>query len=296
MAKNKNLLLTGGTGFLGSNLLRRFVAEGYRIVLLTRASSDTWRIKDCMGSVRHCMLPETCLDALFQEESFDSVVHCATNYGRREVDITCILEANLILPLQLLQLARKYKVGSFINTDTILDKRVSSYSLSKSQFREWLELFSEDICCVNVALEHFYGPLDDPSKFVTFVIQSLLNGIDTLSLTMGEQKRDFIFIDDVVNAFIHIIQMCGHLPKRYSCFEIGSGQNIRIREFVQLVKRLTNNNQTYLDFGAIPYRDNEVMESHVNLEGISALGWSPSVSLEEGLTRTVAAEKEGLNR
>jgi predicted glycosyltransferase involved in capsule biosynthesis len=71
------------------------------------------------------------------------------------------------MPLQLLELGKKTRVNCFINTDTILDKRVSYYSLSKNQFREWLELYAKEMICLNVALEHFYGPYDDNTKFVS---------------------------------------------------------------------------------------------------------------------------------
>lgn len=203
-----------------------------------------------------------------------------------------MLESNLILPLQLLQFSRQHGVKCFINTDTILDKRVNSYSLSKGQFKEWLKRFAEDLCCVNVALEHFYGPLDDHTKFVTFVIHNLLDGVRSIPLTLGEQKRDFIFIDDVVNAFMAIIMHVDKLANHYYQYEIGSGRNITIREFVELAKSLIKDCPTQLDFGALPYRDNEVMESHVAIAGIRKLGWNPAVRLEEGLRRTIEVEKE----
>jgi nucleoside-diphosphate-sugar epimerase len=288
------ILLTGGTGFLGSNLLRRLVASGHTVALITRRTSDTWRIEDSIPALTCYLLRDTDLDQLFCQEGFDCVIHCATNYGRRETDITAVLESNLIMPLQLLQLSRKYGVTRFFNTDTILDKRVSSYSLSKGQFKEWLKRFSDDLCCVNVALEHFYGPLDDRSKFVTLIVKNLLESVAVLPLTRGEQKRDFIFIDDVVEAFVAIIERGSSADRGYYSYEIGSGQNVQIGEFVRLVKTLTGNTATHLDFGALPYRENEVMKSHVDLHSIMDLGWQPVVTLEEGLARTIERERKEL--
>ena len=87
-----------------------------------------------------------------------------------------------------------FKVKYFLNTDTFLDRRINFYSLSKKQFLEWLKLYSKDLVCANLVLEHFYGPEDDASKFVSFVIQSLLKNVSSLDFTPGDQKRDFIFM------------------------------------------------------------------------------------------------------
>src|SRR3990172_2569276 len=94
---NKTVLLTGGTGFLGSNLLRRLILEDYRIILLIRPTSNTWRLHDVIGNVVLFTPDGSSLDKLFQSEQIDIIIHCATNYGRREIDPIMLLEANLIL-------------------------------------------------------------------------------------------------------------------------------------------------------------------------------------------------------
>ena len=91
--------------------------------------------------------------------------------------------------MQLLDLAKNYKVKAFLNTDTILNKNVSNYSLSKYHFSEWLKLFSEDFYCTNIKIEHFFGARDDDTKFVISIIKSFLNNSKKISLTKGTQKR-----------------------------------------------------------------------------------------------------------
>lgn len=294
MVEAKTIILTGGTGFLGSNLLKRFLDSNYNILLLKRTTSNIWRIRDVIDRI-HCYdIDVIRLEEIFNSEKIDSIVHCATDYGRKAVDQIALLEANLILPLKLLQLGSRNGVSSFLNTDTILDKRINYYSLSKSQFKDWLKVYSTEMTCVNVALEHFYGPYDDESKFVTYIIHSMLKSADRIDLTKGEQKRDFIYIDDVVEAFMRICSHCPDLGKGYFHYEIGSTRAIEIRQFVEMVKRQTSNTTTHLNFGALPYRENEVMESRVDIGEIQKLGWNPSVALEDGLRITIALERERL--
>lgn len=288
----KTVLLTGSTGFMGSNLLRSLLQQGYNVIITTRDITDPWRIKSELPKVVAYNIDKVQPAQIFLNHAIDIIVHCATNYGRKEIDNITLLKANLILPLTLLQLGVAHKVKTFINTDTVLDKRVSYYSLSKYQFKEWLNVYSSEITSVNVCLEHFYGPFDDNSKFVTFIIQSLLKGVEQIDLTKGEQKRDFIYIDDVVDAFLKIIENSCRLGTGFYQYEIGSGRTIAIRDFVMLAKKFANNHNTLLNFGALPYRQNEVMESEVDISEIRKLGWHPRTTLEEGLKKTIHTELE----
>jgi CDP-paratose synthetase len=281
------VLLTGGTGFLGSNLLRRFCDSQANVVLLKRSTSSLGRIQDLLPSIKTYDLDRVELAQVFSENQFDLILHCATDYGRKQVEPTQLVEANLILPLSLLQWAEKCGVPTFVNTDTILDKRVSHYSLSKRQFFDWLKVYSGRLACINVALEHFYGPDDDETKFVSSMITSLIRGEPRIELTPGLQKRDFIYIDDVVSAFSLILAHAATTGPGLYSYEIGSGERIEIRQLVTLIQRLSGNERTELGFGSLPYRENEVMESNVDLRALQGLGWQPLVSLKEGLTRTI---------
>lgn len=285
------ILLTGATGFLGSHILCRLVEKGAAVTVLTRRSSDLRRIKHLSGRFEAIVIEDVVLKEIFNEHKFDLIIHCATDYGRKQCDPADILETNLIFPLRLLHLGVRAGIKGFINTDTILEKGVSHYSLSKNQFREWLSVYSHEIYCVNVALEHFYGPADDPTKFVSFLINNLVNKVDKIDLTMGEQKRNFIYIDDVVEAFMKIVESVSGLTRGYSHFEIASGDCISIREFACLAKKLFGSEVTKLNFGAIPYRENEVMEVSVDTRAIKNLGWRAVTSLEEGLLKTIDSAK-----
>jgi nucleoside-diphosphate-sugar epimerase len=293
---SKTILLTGGTGFLGSHLAKRLVYEGFDVIIIKRSTSKLSPLESIINQVRFYDIDWIDIEKIFQENVIDLIIHCATNYGRFAVPPTDIIQANLFLPLKILQIAENYPVKTFINTDTILDKRVSYYSLSKKHFLDWLYLFSRKMVCISVALEHFYGPFDDRSKFVSKIILDLLHEVDFIDLTLGEQKRDFIYIDDVVEAFMTLVNFSFDVPNNLYRYEIGTGKNIEIREFVQTVKTMTGNKVTRLNFGMLPYRENEIMESHVDISMLSRLGWQPQISLVEGLKYTIDQERSSINR
>jgi nucleoside-diphosphate-sugar epimerase len=167
--------ITGGTGFLGSRLANFLVNKGATVHLLKRKKSNLLRLKEVENQVNFVEEDEFSPINFFLKNKIDCVIHAATDYGQKNSDPLNIIETNLILPLNILNGAIASKVGIFINTDTVLDKKVNGYSLSKSQFKDWLKTRSTEIIAINVALEHFYGPLDNDTKFTTFIIRSFLN-------------------------------------------------------------------------------------------------------------------------
>ena len=122
----------------------------------------------------------------------------------------------------------------------------------------------------------------------------MLREEDRIELTAGQQRRDFIFIDDIVQAFGAIVDFSFKQTNGLFSFEVGSGQVISIFDFAMKVKELAGNKTTDLAFGALPYRANEVMESRVDLTNLTKLGWRPVVALGDGLKLTVEQEKINL--
>jgi len=285
------ILLTGGTGFLGSNILRRLLGLGHELFCIKRETSSLERVKIFKHKIKWFNVETSDFDEIISSYKIEGIIHCATDYGRKQFNPIQTIETNLILPLKLLHAAANNNVLVFINTDTVLDKRVDTYSLSKRQFSEWLEKYSNDILTINVALEHFYGPFDNDSKFVTYVIRKMLGNEDSIDFTLGLQKRNFIYIEDVVDAFIVLLNNINKLDNSFHNFEAGTESTVTIKDFVCLVKKLCNNNTTDLNFGAINYRENEVMNTNTNIDKLKSLGWFPRFSLEDGLKKTIDLEK-----
>lgn len=288
-----NLLLTGATGYLGSHLARAFVAAGHAVTILKRSTSDMGRLADVQSSLQIFDLDYDGLEAAFKASTYDAVVHTATCYGRGGEPARQVFDANTSWPLHVLERAVDAGVPLFINTDTSLEPFLNPYALAKRQFREWGEYFAglNKIRFVNVILEHFYGPGDAETKFVTHVIHSCLRGDPELRLTAGTQRRDFIFIDDVIAAYLLLLQRAGIDGPAFQQYGLGSGKAVAIRDLVKMIKDLVGG-ETHLAFGAVPMRQNEVMEACADIASLRAIGWQPEMALAAGIAQTIAREKE----
>jgi len=290
----KKILMTGITGYLGSQLAKTLLAKGFDVIALKRKSSSMGRIEPILNEITLYDLEVLDHNEPFQSHpEIDAVIHTATCYGRNNETVRQVAESNTIFPLRLLDTAISAGVKTFINTDTTLDKYLNSYSLSKSQFMEWGKYFSlkNKFHFINMRLEHFYGPGDNDSKFTSYVINSCIENIPNLELTLGEQKRDFIYIDDVISAYLILLGKMDTFSDEFNEFDVGSGEAISIKDFVKIVHQLTHS-QSFLDFGAIPYRKGEVMLSEINIEPLNQLGWECKTKLEQGLELTLKGVKQ----
>jgi len=286
--QNKTVLLTGATGFLGSYLVKKLLQDGHQVIILKRSFSNIYRLKNVFSQIASYDLDKCDLETPFRDfAQIDVVIHTATLYGRNNEAFADLVEANTFFPLRLLNAAIKFNVETYLNTDTPLHKQLNFYALSKAQFREWGERLARlgKIRLVNIKLEQMFGQGDNDSKFPAFVIRKCLSS-PQLDLTLGEQKRDFIHIDDVISAYGLLLQKAPLLSRTYQEYELGSGKAVSIRNFVELVKQLTGSS-IELNFGAVPYREHEVMYSEANLVALEALGWVAKIQLEEGLRQTI---------
>jgi len=289
---NQRIVLTGITGFLGSHLAAALVAEGCEVIGLKRRSSSLQRLAGILPKLTLVDVESSDFEVLFRDYGkVDAIIHTATNYGRNSESVSEIFTANTEFPLRLLDAGSRAGVHAFMNTDTILDKYLNLYAFSKNQLLEWGRFFAlhKKITFWNLRLEHFYGANDDASKFTAYIVDSCLSNEPEIQLTLGEQRRDFIYIDDVVSAYLLLLREIQCAPPGLSEFDVGSGTSISIREFVILVKQLTNSSTT-LNFGALPYRDGEVMHSVANVAPLLALGWRCNYDIKAGIRKLLGME------
>ena len=291
--KIKTIVVTGGNGFIGGHLIRRLLSEGYRVINYIRENSPKQNIPQGKLLIN--------LDYINLEKYIDinkcyAFIHLATNYGRENC-YKKIYESNIELPSKLLELLTKADCKIFINTDTFYGKSKNNYAHmtpyinSKKCFVELSKIFcalNAEVRVLNFRLEHVYGPMDGSEKFIPKLIEELKKN-KSIELTMGNQERDFIYIEDVTNAYCIALKNIEKIQCGYTEYEIGTGVSMPVKEIVKLMKRLIKSSSD-LKFGALPYRDGEIMKSKANIRAISDLGWCVNIETLVGLKSTLITD------
>lgn len=285
----KNLLITGVNGYLGSKLAYRY-KDDYHIVGLEYDISNLFRLEKGLFKVYESKagIP----DELFENHKIDIIIHTATFYGRDNESNSKMLHANTYLPQLLLEKAVANSCSLFINTDTVLDRFISSYALTKKQLRDWLQFYAnqQKIKVINLQLEHFYGPGTSNTNFITLMAQMMLKNVALIPLTKAEQNRDFLYVDDLLRVYDLMLKKYTEFSE-FEVFNVGAGINTNLRYILEFIKEHTKSS-SILEFGSVPYRINELMESSNNVSKLLELGWKSEVSIEDGLQKVINYESK----
>jgi len=294
----KRVLLTGATGFLGSHLLEALLKQDYKVVILKRSTSDSWRINHLLGQVKSYDVDVVELERTFREQNIDLVIHLATLYRKFEesTDIDEMVVANISFPAQLLDCAMRHEVKGFINTGTFFEydcsklpvdenappKPFNFYAQTKLAFENILEFYSEKIPSITLKLFSPYGEKDN-QKLIPALIQNILADTE-MQLSDGLQKLDFTYAADIVDAYL---KACGKvLNKKSGCstYNIGSGEAISIREIVSILEQQLNRSIKKC-WGAPSRVDIPIAIADVT-KAQAELGWKPTCTIHKGLQNT----------
>jgi UDP-glucose 4-epimerase len=303
--ENKNVLLTGATGFIGSHLVKRLVTEGAQVSALIMPECSLGLIAAFSDHIKIIKADIANLDSLQTAlvlEKPDIVFHLAACVDvRRDWDcVPLMIKNNLVGTSNLLHVLKDRQIDLMINigsseeygfastpqSEANRELPVSPYSFSKvaSVYLCQMAARAFNFPVVTARLFPVYGPGQNTGMFITSAIIKLLSRQE-FRMSPGEQIREFNYIDDVVEALIQL-PACGE-DIVGSVVNIGNGVPHRIIEVINTIKVLINNSPC-VQVGALSYRVGEVMESYCDNSLLKQLtGWSPQFSLEKGLEVTV---------
>ena len=298
------VLVTGGTGFLGSHLVRRLVSERAEVHLLVRPTSSLARLEGAAGAVR-ChpgdLRDLAGLRRLVTALRPLKVFHLAayTDVGRTFDNADEVLEVNLRGTVNLLRALEGSGYDCFVYAGTCeeygdnpvpfredqVPNPVSPYSASKAAATLFCRMYGRTLGCPVVLLRPFltYGPHQAETRFVSQAIGAALRG-EVFPMTGGAQGRELNYVDDIVEGFVRAATTPAALGE---LINVGNGVQYRMREVAELIFGLVGG-PGRAAIGALPYRPVESWDFYCeNSKARRLLGWEPKTGLEEGLRRTI---------
>lgn len=283
----ENILITGGTGFLGSKIVQLLLKNNYKVFLFARQSSNFIRLEKNIDHKNLNIIYDKDLDTIFSNAKISHIIHTATCYGRNNENLTEIIATNYFLPLMLLEKGVANGVCSFINADTFFNTAIKfthnegSYVKTKKDFSDLAisKLKNTNTKFLNLKIEQMYGPGDSSKKFIPTIVNDLKTK-EKICFTSGYQRRDFVYVDDVAKAFLQSIKnnkKCGITEE----FGIGTGLSLSIRE-VSYKLKLILNSHAELKWGVLPLRKNEITDSKADLTNNYKIDWKSKINVYQG--------------
>lgn len=310
MTSFRSALVTGGTGFIGSVLVRRLLADGAGVTCLVRARMRSPGALAGLDGARVIELPSFSaahLDAALAGVSADVVFHLAS-YGVHQTDRDAaqLLDGNVTFLCNLLEATSSWPTRRFIYTGSCAEygilmhegtpipethglRPASMYGAAKAVTFLAGSALAARLATPFVALRLFgaFGVHEAPLRLAPYLIRQLTQN-QPVTLTPGDQVRDLLYEDDIVDALIAAAEAGGVQPG--DVYNVCSGRGTRVREVGEMVARALNKPPGLLHWGARPYRaDEPLWQIGDNRRFTAATSWRPRITVEEGIERMVAA-------
>ncbi len=300
----KPVLVTGATGFIGSVLVRRLIESGTDVHVTVRKESDTWRITDILKDiVCHTadLTDSGSIGKVVKTIGPGAVFHCAVYGGYlAQSEVDKIIGINVQGTAHLLNVLADTGCDFFVNTGSSSEygvkdgpmketdplEPVTMYGISKATATALCLAFGRSHDIPNVTIRPFspYGPYDGASRLVSAVIRSCIDGKDP-KLSNPSAVRDYVFIDDVIDAYMAAIGKYNEL--KGEVVNVGSGKQSSIGEVADEIIELTGAD-VKVRWGAV---DNPRDEPKTWVADVShareLLGWEPRHDLRDGLKKTI---------
>jgi len=294
----RTIALTGVTGFLGSNLLEALLENNYKVIGLKRSSSDIWRIKEFLDNKNLELfdIDKISLENIFKNRNVNTLIHSAWSGVKADERKSFVIQIeNFNFAFNLYTLALVSGVNKIISFGSQAEyghfegriseeypcNPVEAYGITKLFTSKLLQNLCQqkDITWYWIRLFSLFGPKEDGNWLIPFCINKMLKNED-IDLTKCEQKYDYLYIKDFCRGIVSLLDydMSG-------VYNFSSNNPIKLKEILLKLKGITNS-EAKLNFGAIPYRENQVM----HMEGDSSnfynnFEFKQKYNIDEGLEK-----------
>jgi len=315
MVEDKAILITGATGFIGTNLVPKILENNYKVIALKRSSSNISVLQSYnnKGNLIFYDFEQNQLEKIFDEIKIDLVIHLATYYKKNHTknDIKNMIQANIEFPTELLEIMVAHDVKYFINTGTFFEYSLDSkdpiteeheinpydlYASTKIAFENILKFYTDKFFISAITLRLFapYGPFESENKIISFMIKSALERSPVKFKSSGFQQWDYIFVQDIVEAFIKAIDFIINSDVKHEVFNIGSGKAVSIRNIFEYINKIGKTNIEAI-WNDIKNREEIDYACADITKAKKILGWQPRFDLQRGLEITYNWFKKNMN-
>jgi len=300
-----NVLITGGSGFVGSNLARKLLEQGYSVSLFLRKESNLWRIQKILDKLEIYYIDNpdiTKIKKHVNQIKPEKIFHLAAYGGYPfQQDISSTIQNNIFYSVNLMQSLINLKgLKMFVNVGSSSEYGLKNspmnesdpcvpftpYGISKTAQTLFAKYFSNQKKFPSVTLRLFsvYGPYEEPGRLITDIMESIIRK-RKLKLFSPLPRRDFIFVDDVVNAFIKAAES---EDVNGEIINIGSGYESSVGDIINIIKE-TIDEKLFFSWGDKQKQRNFDKNTQwvANItKAKNLLDWKPDTSLKVGLTET----------
>lgn len=286
------ILLSGSSGFIGSNLLKHLKNEGYDLLLLVRNKYQHKSLKKINYIV------EKDLNFLNpDDQKIDLIIHLATHFTSKHNwdDIDKLIDGNIKLGLKLLEVAKLHK-ANFINTSSFAQSISKAkpyaqnlYAQTKKSFQEILKYycFNEEITAIDLELFDSYGLDDKRNKFYKLAIKDFTTGTN-FQMSEGKQEICLTHVNDITEAIKICLSILPNLSS-YNAYTLLNKRQIYILKDLAFELQRICESSSLIENGFYDYRKNEIFKLESEYQPLP--GWSPNISLSEGITEILNDKK-----